>query len=64
MQITKDRPRVFCIDVIQLVLGGNLEEQTNERFLCVSRQLNMFNIWSYILFEILWLNPINEAHKD
>lgn len=64
MQITKDRPCGFCIDVIQLVLGGNLEEQTNECFLCVSRQLNMFNIWSYILFEILWLNPINEAHKD
>lgn len=54
----------FCIDVIQLVFGGNLEEQTNERVLCVSQQLNMFDIWSYILFEILWLNPINEAHKD
>lgn len=37
MQITKDRPRVFCIDVIQLVLGGNLEEQTNERFfVCIT----------------------------
>lgn len=34
----------FCIDVIQLVLAGNLEEQTNERVLCVSQQLNMFDI--------------------
>lgn len=44
MQMTKDWWCVCAINDIRVVLGGNLEEQTNERFFCVSRQLYVFDI--------------------